>query len=101
MLNTNVKQLLGITLKHFFDIDITLFTNACLSIITMFVVLKLYIIKAPNLVAMGWDNAKHDTLALKLEAKERWENSELRDTLLHTYRTIKHNIVEERYTPGT
>lgn len=100
MLNTNVKQLLGITLKHFFDLDITLFTNAYLSILTMFVVLKLYIINAPNLVATGWDNTKQDTLALTLKAKERWENSELRETLLHTYLTIKHNV-ERRYTPGT
>ena len=89
MLTTNLKQLLGITLKNFFDIDITVFINLFVAVLTILAILKLYILSARNLAKDGWNTVKQDARNIKeslLEAKGRFENSDFKETLINTYR---------------
>ena len=97
MLTNNLKQLLGITLKNLFDIDVAVFINLFLVILTIFALLKMYLKDALNLVSGGWATVQLHAREFRLsiaDAKEHLENTDLKETLINTYRTVKHNVTE-------
>lgn len=101
MLTNNLKQLLGITLKNLFDIDIAVLINLFLVILTIFALAKMYLRDALNLVSGVWAAIQLYTREFRLsiaQAKDHLENTDLKETLINTYRTVKHNLTDKRYS---
>jgi hypothetical protein len=96
MYRKHVKQAIGITLKHFFDLDETFISGANLTILALLSICKLYLTKLTALLTGSWKTVKTDASDIRItsiEYRQRWMNSETRENLLGTLRTIKNNVV--------
>jgi hypothetical protein len=103
MNNKNIKQVAAVTLKHFFDLDISFFSSMQAVTLAFISICRLYILQVLSFFTDGWHTVRYDALEIKAgiaEYREHWMNSDIRYSLTEGFRTVKTNVIGKEYTPG-
>ncbi len=97
MFKKQVGHFVTVSMKFFFDFDISVFSHALFAVIILLGFIKLlFVILADNLYD-GLLTVKEDAQLLQQEVaayKQKWENSPVRETLINNVRSFRENLAE-------